>query len=131
MKVTSEPRGNGGSWSRSPARSGRVPRSTRIDPRDIVEIVVEFDEGEEVHTPKINERFGSYDLNEAARYSICVRYEDDRMVCFVPEAGEEFYSLDDAHRVVGKLHKDSEILEWNLSSSQRHPGTGPYDTGAV
>ena len=40
----------------------------RIDPRDIVEIVVEFDEGEEVLTPKINERFGSYDLNEAARY---------------------------------------------------------------
>jgi hypothetical protein len=40
----------------------------RIDPRDIVEIVVEFDEGEEVLTPKINERFGSYELNEAARY---------------------------------------------------------------
>ena len=37
-------------------------------PRDIVEITVEFDEGEEVLTPKINERFGSYDLNEAARY---------------------------------------------------------------
>jgi hypothetical protein len=33
-----------------------------------VEITVEFDEGEEVLTPKINERFGSYDLNEAARY---------------------------------------------------------------
>jgi hypothetical protein len=29
---------------------------------------VEFDEGEEVLTPKANERFGSYDLNEAARY---------------------------------------------------------------
>ena len=40
----------------------------RIDPRAIVEIVVEFDEGEEVITPKRNERFGSYDLNEAARY---------------------------------------------------------------
>jgi hypothetical protein len=40
----------------------------RIDPRGIVEIVVEFDEGEEVLTPKLNERFGSYDLNEAARY---------------------------------------------------------------
>lgn len=39
-----------------------------IDPRGIVEIVVEFDEGEEVITPKINERFGAYDLNEAARY---------------------------------------------------------------
>jgi hypothetical protein len=40
----------------------------RIDPRAIVEIVVEFDEGEEVLTPKTNERFDSYDLNEAARY---------------------------------------------------------------
>ena len=40
----------------------------RIDPRGIVEITVEFDEGEEVLTPKNNERFGSYDLNEAARY---------------------------------------------------------------
>jgi hypothetical protein len=40
----------------------------RIDPRGIQEIVVMFDEGEEVLTPKINERFGSYDLNEAARY---------------------------------------------------------------
>ena len=40
----------------------------RIDPRDIVEIVVELDEGEEILMPKINERFGSYDLNEAARY---------------------------------------------------------------
>jgi uncharacterized protein YeaO (DUF488 family) len=40
----------------------------RINPRGIVEITVEFDEWEEVLTPKINERFGSYDLNEAARY---------------------------------------------------------------
>jgi hypothetical protein len=39
-----------------------------VDPHGIVEIVVEFDEGEEVLTPKINKRFGSYDLNEAARY---------------------------------------------------------------
>src|SRR5215216_1225302 len=28
---------------------------------------------------------------------ICVRYEDDRKVCFVPEAGEEFFSQDDAN----------------------------------
>ena len=62
---------------------------------------------------------------------ICVRYEDGRRVCFVPEAGEEFFSQDDAHRVVGMLHKGSEILEWGLRSSERHPGTGPYDTGAV
>ena len=40
----------------------------RIDPRGIAEINVEFDEGEEVLTPKNDERFGSYDLNEAARY---------------------------------------------------------------
>jgi hypothetical protein len=30
----------------------------------------------------------------------CIRYEDDRKVCFVPEAGEEFFSQDDAHRLV-------------------------------
>ena len=42
--------------------------AVRIDPRGIEQIAVEFDEGEEVLTPKINERFGSYDLNEAARY---------------------------------------------------------------
>jgi hypothetical protein len=62
---------------------------------------------------------------------ICVRYEDDRKVSFVPEAGEEFFSQNDAHRLVGMLHKGSEALEWGLSSSQRNPGTGPYDTGAV
>jgi hypothetical protein len=39
-----------------------------VDPHTIMEITVEFDEGEEALTPKINERFGSYDLNEAARY---------------------------------------------------------------
>ena len=39
-----------------------------VDPHALVGITVEFDEGEEVLTPKINERFGSYDLNEAARY---------------------------------------------------------------
>jgi hypothetical protein len=39
-----------------------------IDPRGIEEIVVEFDEGEEVLTPKLNEFFGSYDLYEAANY---------------------------------------------------------------
>ena len=61
---------------------------------------------------------------------ICLRYEDDRKVCFVPEAGEEFFSRDDAHRV-GMLRKGSEVLEWGLNLSERHPGTGQYDTGAV
>ena len=32
---------------------------------------------------------------------ICVRYEDGGRVCFVPEAGEEYFSQDDAHRVAG------------------------------
>ena len=40
----------------------------RIAPHGITEISVEFDEGKEVITPKIGEVFGSYDLNEAARY---------------------------------------------------------------
>jgi hypothetical protein len=62
---------------------------------------------------------------------ICVRYEDGRRVCFVPEAGEEFFSRDDVHRVVGMLHIGSEALEWGLIKSERYPGTGPYDTGAV
>jgi hypothetical protein len=42
--------------------------TTEVDPRDIVEITVEFDEEEEILTPKTNERFDSYALNEAARY---------------------------------------------------------------
>lgn len=62
---------------------------------------------------------------------ICIRYEDGRRVCFVPEAEEEFYSRDDVHRVVGMLHTGSEASEWGLASPERFPGTGPYDTGAV
>jgi hypothetical protein len=62
---------------------------------------------------------------------ISIRYEDGRRVCFVPEAGEEFFSQDDARRVVGMLHTGSEDFEWGLIKPGRHPGTGPYDTGAV
>ena len=62
---------------------------------------------------------------------ICVRYDDGSAVCFVPEVGEEFFSRDDVHNVVGKLHIGSEALEWGLVTSERFPGTGPYDTGAV
>ena len=62
---------------------------------------------------------------------ICIRYEDGRRVCFVPEAEEEFFSRDDVHRVVGMLHIGSEALEWGLTKPGRYPGTGPYDTGAV
>ncbi len=39
-----------------------------IDPHGIVEIVLEFDQGEEVIVPKLNEVFCSYDLHEAANY---------------------------------------------------------------
>ncbi len=62
---------------------------------------------------------------------ICIRYEDGRRVCFVPEAGEEFFSRDAAHRVVGMLHTGSEALEWGLIKPDRYPGTGPYETGAI
>jgi hypothetical protein len=62
---------------------------------------------------------------------ICVRYEDGRRVCFVPEAGEEVFSQDDAHRVVGMLHIGSEALAWEQTGPWRYLGTGPYDTGAV
>jgi hypothetical protein len=68
---------------------------------------------------------------------ICIRYEDGRKVCFVPEAGEEYFSQDDAHRVVGMLHKGTEVLEcapyalpwrprWRgRTNSTRQPSTAP------
>ena len=40
----------------------------RIDAGGISEIVVQFDEGEEIITHQTHHVFGSYDLNEAARY---------------------------------------------------------------
>ncbi len=52
----------GKEWVGTPLDAGEV------DPRNIVEITVEYEEGEEVLAPRINERFGPYDLNEAARY---------------------------------------------------------------
>ena len=53
-----------------------------------------------------------------------------------PRGGEEFVSQDDAHRVVGMLHKSSEVLEWGpvlegYPDAERYPGTGSYDTGAA
>lgn len=62
---------------------------------------------------------------------ICVRYEDGGRVCFIPEAGEEFFSQDDAQRVVGMLRSGSDALEWGLASSERYPGTEPHDTGSI
>jgi len=56
---------------------------------------------------------------------ICVRYEDGRKVCFVPEAEEEFFSRDDVHRVVGMLHKGSEILEWDPAPERTRRGEIP------
>jgi|SRR5688572_25620005 hypothetical protein len=64
---------------------------------------------------------GNRRASEVLIRRICLRYEDDRKVCFVPEAEEEFFSRDDAHMVVGMLHKGSEVLEWGLRSSERHP----------
>jgi len=66
---------------------------------------------------------------------IRLRYEDGRGT-FFPEAGEEFFSRDDVHRVVGFLHGGSEVLEWGPAleeqpGTERVPGEGPYDTGAV
>jgi hypothetical protein len=79
---------------------------------------------------------GDRRASEVLLRRICIRYEDGRKVCFIPEAGEEFFSQDDAHRVVGMLHKGSEALEWGLAlegqpGTERVPGEGPYDTGAV
>jgi hypothetical protein len=39
-----------------------------IDPHGIVQIVMEFDEGEEFIAPKMDEVFCSYDLHEAANF---------------------------------------------------------------
>jgi len=39
-----------------------------VSPSNVREIVVEFDEGEEVLTPGQNDRFGAYDLYEAANH---------------------------------------------------------------
>jgi len=50
-----------------------------------------------------------------------MRYEVGRRVCFVPEAGEEFFSQDGAHRVVGMLHIASEALEWGADRSGEAP----------
>ncbi len=44
------------------------------------------------------------------RISVC--YEDGRMMIFVPEAREEFFSKDDVDRLVGILHQSSEAMEW-------------------
>jgi hypothetical protein len=38
------------------------------------------------------ERPGDRRASEVLIRRICVRYEDDRKVCFVPEAGEEYFS---------------------------------------
>ncbi len=43
---------------------------------------------------------------------VSVRYEDGRVTTFVPEAGEEYFSQDDAGRLVGILRKSSAGLEW-------------------
>jgi hypothetical protein len=59
-----------------------------------------------------------------------VGYEDDGRVCFIPEAGEEFFSQDDAYRVVGMMRSSSNVLEWGIAP-ERDTEEGPYDTGAV
>src|SRR3712207_7859191 len=37
---------------------------------------------------------------------VCVRYGDGRMTRFVPYAGQEFFSRDDAHGVVGSCTRE-------------------------
>ncbi len=43
---------------------------------------------------------------------ISVRYEGERRMSFIPEAREEYFSQDDAERLVGILRKSSAALEW-------------------
>jgi hypothetical protein len=61
---------------------------------------------------------------------ICVRCEDGKRMCFIPEFQEEFFSQDDAYRVVGLIRSASNVLEWGIAP-ERDPEEGPYDTGAV
>ena len=56
---------------------------------------------------------------------ICLRYEDDRKVCFVPEAGEEFFSQDDVHRLVGMLHKARKLSSGVLAHRRGTPVRDP------
>jgi hypothetical protein len=62
---------------------------------------------------------GGHKASEVLFRRICVRYEDSRRMYFIPESGEEFFSRDDAHGVVGMLHKGSEVLEWGLRRHRR------------
>jgi hypothetical protein len=55
---------------------------------------------------------GDQGAGEVLIRRICIRHEDGRRVCFVPEAGEEFFSQDDAYRVVGLMRSASAVLEW-------------------
>jgi hypothetical protein len=49
-------------------RVGTPLDTDAIDSHGIVEIAMEFDEGEEVIAPKMDEVFCSYDLHEAANF---------------------------------------------------------------
>ncbi len=57
------------------------------------------------------------------RISVC--YEDGRVMTFIPEAGEEFFSKDDVDRLVGVLHKTSEAMEWEMTTE----GTADAEQG--
>ena len=58
-----------------------------------------------------------------------VRYEDGGTVSLVPEAKEEFFTKDDAHRVVGMLRAGSEVLEWVLEFTRKDPESSPDNAG--
>jgi hypothetical protein len=66
---------------------------------------------------------------------ICIRYEDDRKVCFVPEAGEEFFSQDDAHRLVGSCTRarkpSSGVLAHRRGTPVRDRTTPRLTSGVV
>jgi hypothetical protein len=64
---------------------------------------------------------------------ITAEFEEGRGVCFVPEAGEEFFSRDDVRRVVGSWDVAHRLggPRVGMTKPGRHAGTGPYDTCAV
>ncbi|MEW6636235.1 MAG: hypothetical protein AB1425_05415 [Actinomycetota bacterium] len=65
-------------------------------------------------TRKASSSTGAQGASEIRIRRISIRYEDGT-VTFVPEAGEEFFSQDDVHRLVGLLQQSSQALEWGTA----------------
>ena len=120
-----------GNWSRTPSTSATtVQRYWRSYSKPRHDAHGRSQEGNSPYSPEgVDGRGFPAKFDPATRAS--PNLLTGRSVCFVPDVGEEFFSQDDAHSLVGMLHIGPEALEWRLTSPERVPGTGLYDTGAV